>query len=288
MTLSRRTVLRGLGVSIALPLLEAMEPFAFGAVAPAVLGSTPPRRMAFLYVPNGVMMQDWTPKKEGSDFDLPATLKPLAPFKDDLLVLTGLTADKARANGDGPGDHARAMSAFLTGCQPKKTAGANIKVGVSAGQLAAQQVGKSTKFASLEIGCEGGRQAGNCDSGYSCAYSSTISWRTESSPVAKETNPRAVFNRLFSIEGGGKAGDAAALKAANYKRSLLDFVVDEAKTLKGQLGTNDQRKLDEYLTGVREIEQRLARVEKSADVKGAPPGVMRRRASSAAAVAAPG
>nr|AIA10967.1 Protein of unknown function (DUF1552) [uncultured bacterium] len=143
------------------------------------------------------MMEDWTPKTEGADFELTKTLLGLKDYKDDLTVLTGLTADKARPNGDGPGDHARAMSAFLTGAQPKKTSGANIKVGVSADQLVASKVGKATKFASLEIGCEGGRQAGNCDSGYSCAYSSTIAWRTESSPVAKETNPRLVFERLF-------------------------------------------------------------------------------------------
>ena len=197
--ITRRTALQGLGVSVALPLLEIMQPGSVLA-APAVAA---PRRMAFLYVPNGIHMADWTPKAVGSKFDLPATLKPLAPYRDQLMVLTGLTADKARPNGDGPGDHARAMSAFLTGCQPRKTAGANIRVGISADQVAAQKIGKLTKFASLEIGCEGGRQAGNCDSGYSCAYSSTISWRTESSPVAKEVNPRLVFEELFSISGKG-------------------------------------------------------------------------------------
>src|SRR5262249_36067182 len=158
------------------------------------------------------------------------------------LVLTGLTCDKARANGDGPGDHARAMSAFLTGCQPRKTAGANIKAGVSADQLAAQRIGHATKFASLEIGCEGGRQAGNCDSGYSCAYSSTISWRGEASPVAKETNPRLVFQRLFSVDG--KVGDAKAYRQAAYKRSLLDYVAEDAQALKNRLGATDNRKLD--------------------------------------------
>lgn len=266
--LSRRTVLRGLGVSVALPWLEAMFPSSLFAAAGPVKA---PRRMAFLYVPNGIHMQDWKPTQEGTNFELPATLKPLEPFKDQLLVLTGLTCDKARPNGDGPGDHARAMSAFLTGCQPRKTAGANIKAGISADQVAALKVGKATKFASLEIGCEGGRQAGNCDSGYSCAYSSTISWRGEASPVAKETNPRQVFQRLFSVQD--KSTDQQALKQALYRRSLLDYVADDARSLKNLLGTNDQRKLDEYLSGVREIEQRLARVEKDNDFQGLPEGV---------------
>jgi hypothetical protein len=265
--IDRRTALRGLGVSLALPLLDAMLP----ASALAAGQAKPPRRLAFLYVPNGVMMQDWKPEKEGAGFALPATLKPLEPFRDQLLVLTGLTADKARANGDGPGDHARAMSAFLTGCQPRKTAGANIRAGVSADQIAAQQVGKATRFASLEIGCEGGRQAGSCDSGYSCAYSSTISWRGESSPIAKETNPRLVFQRMFAIET--KPGDAQAYKQASYKRSLLDFVAEDARALKNRLGATDNRKLDEYMAGVREIEQRLARIDQDADFKGVPAGV---------------
>jgi hypothetical protein len=262
--LSRRTVLQGLGVSLALPLFEAMIPSSLAAAA----AKAAPRRMAFLYVPNGIMMEDWTPAEEGALTKLSPTLEPLTPFKDQLMVLTGLTADKARPNGDGPGDHARAMSAFLTGSQPRKTAGANIKVGVSADQFAAQQIGNATKFPTLEIGCEGGRQAGSCDSGYSCAYSSTISWRTEASPVAKETNPRLVFERLF----GGKS-DAASLKAAAYKKSLLDFVAEDAKSLRGRLGSADTRKLDEYLDGVREIERRLEKFDKPSEGSKAPPGV---------------
>ncbi|NBO91946.1 MAG: DUF1552 domain-containing protein [Planctomycetia bacterium] len=259
--ISRRTVLQGLGVSLALPLLEGMS-FA----APA---KTPPRRMAFIYVPNGIHMEDWTPAEEGALKKLTPTLEPLTAFKDDLLVLTGLTADKARPNGDGPGDHARAMSAFLTGSQPRKTAGANIKVGISADQFAAQQIGAATKFPTLEIGCEGGRTAGNCDSGYSCAYSSSISWRTESSPVAKETNPRLVFERLF---GGGKGSDRNSYKAAAYKKSLLDFVAEDARSLRGRLGSADTRKLDEYLDGVREIERRLAKFDQPTEPTTAPAG----------------
>ncbi len=255
--LSRRTMLKGVGAMVALPWLEAMMPRSlFGAPAPAAA----PRRMAFLYVPNGIDMASWTPAAEGALTTLPPTLQPLAPFQKDLLVLSGLTLDKARPNGDGPGDHARAMAAFLTGSQPRKTHGADIKVGISVDQLAAQKLGKATRFASLEIGCEGGKNSGNCDSGYSCAYSANLAWRTESSPVAKETNPRLVFERLFSVPG---KGDDKTLRLQRYKQSILDFVGEDARQLKNRLGATDQRKLDEYLTGIREIEQRLVRAERS-------------------------
>ena len=265
--LSRRTVLRGMGASIALPWLEAMLPRSvFGAAASAAA----PRRMAFLYVPNGIDMANWTPEVEGALTKLPATLQPLAPFQKDLLVLSGLTLDKARAHGDGGGDHARAMAAFLTGRQPRKTHGADIRAGISADQLAANKVGKATRFASLEIGCEGGKNSGNCDSGYSCAYSANLAWRDESAPVAKEVNPRQVFERLFSAPG---KGDDKARRRERYKHSILDFVGEDARNLKNRLGGTDQRKLDEYLTGVREIEQRLVRVEHTSDFQ-APAGAV--------------
>lgn len=265
---SRRTVLRGMGAAIALPWLEAMMPRTlFGAATSAIA----PRRMAFLYVPNGIDMANWTPAVEGALTELPATLKPLAPFQKDLLVLSGLTLDKARPNGDGPGDHARAMAAFLTGSQPRKTHGADIRVGISVDQLAAQKIGKTTRFASLEIGCEGGKNSGNCDSGYSCAYSANLAWRNESSPVAKEVNPRLVFERLFSAPG---KSDDAARRRESYKHSILDFAGEDARNLKNRLGSTDRSKLDEYLTGIREIEQRLVRVEQTADVA-APSGISR-------------
>jgi hypothetical protein len=254
---SRRTVLRGLGTAIALPWLDAMLPFnAFGARSEKF-----PLRMAFAFVPNGKNMAEWTPTAEGAEFELPPTLAPLASVKSHLLVLTGLKHDKARPNGDGPGDHARAMATFLTASQAKKTAGADIKVGVSVDQLAAQKVGKATKFASLEVGCEQGRDAGNCDSGYSCAYSNNLSWRGESTPNYKEVDPRQVFDRLF---GNGKV-DKDQDKRDLFKKSILDFVAEDAADLRRQLGTTDQRKLDEYLTGVREIEQRLARAATPAE-----------------------
>lgn len=250
--LSRRSALKGMGVSVALPFLEAMLPAsAFGAAA-----ARPPLRMAFLYVPNGIHIPDWTPKAEGAGFPLPYLLEPLAPVQQELMVLTGLTLDKARPNGDGPGDHARAMSAFLTGRQPRKTHGADIRVGVSVDQIAAEKVGKATRFPSLEIGCEGGQNSGNCDSGYSCAYSANLSWRTEATPMAKEIDPRLVFERLFGAPAKDES-EAARARRERYNKSILDFVAEDARRLTAKLGATDQRKLDEYLTGVREIERRI-------------------------------
>lgn len=257
--ISRRTVLKGLGISLALPMLEAMVP-GLAYTATSAARPTSPRRMAFLYVPNGIHMPNWTPTTMGPNFELPSTLQPLQPFKDDLLVLSGLTADKARANGDGPGDHARAMSSFLTGCQPVKTHGADIRVGTSADQVAAQQLGRHTRFPSLEIGCEGGRLAGNCDSGYSCAYSSNLSWRGPSTPNPKEVNPRAVFDRLFGEQTAAR-DDQNRSRREQYNLSILDHVNEDANRLMGRLGANDRRRMDEYLTSVREIEQRMAHAD---------------------------
>jgi hypothetical protein len=258
--ISRRTVLKGLGTAIALPWLEAMQPM-LALAAPA--GKPSPKRMAFFYVPNGVNVPEWTPAAEGALGELPSILQPLQPLKNQLLVLTGLTADKARPNGDGAGDHARAMAAFLTGKQPKKTHGADIRAGISADQVAAQHIGKQTRFASLELGCDKGMNSGNCDSGYSCAYSANLSWKSEATPMAKEVDPRLVFERLFSNSVKGES-DAARAKREQYNRSILDFVSEDASRLKAKLGATDQRKLDEYLTSVREIELRIVRSGKEA------------------------
>src|SRR5215216_6129133 len=213
--ISRRTVLKGLGAAVALPWLEAMAPLA--SAAPVAKS---PLRAAFLYVPNGMHMQDWTPKAEGALSELPALLDPLKPFKDDLNVFSGLALDKARANGDGPGDHARAQAAFLTGRQPRKTHGADIRAGQSADQWIANQVGDRTKFSSLEIGIEPGRQAGNCDSGYSCAYQSNFSWRDENTPNAKEVDPKQVFDRLFG-NGTAKERNETREKRDRANKSIL-------------------------------------------------------------------
>jgi hypothetical protein len=258
-------VLRGLGACVALPLLEQMLP-TFALAGPTTARTAEaPLRMGFIYIPNGVNMSAWTPAAEGADFALTPTLEPLKEFKDSLTVLSGLTQKRAFANGDGPGDHARAMATFLTGCQAKKTGGADIKVGVSVDQVAAAKVGKAPRFPSLEIGCEEIRSSGACDSGYSCAYSNNLSWRTESTPVAKEINPRLVFERLF---GGADKGDTDENRSRRerYHKSILDFVAEDANTLKNRLGANDQRKLDEYLEGVREIEQRIDRAQPKVDV----------------------
>ena len=258
--ISRRTALKGLGACIALPWLDAMLPRAAWGAAPP---TATPLRMAFLYVPNGVNMAEWKPKEEGAGYALTPSLEPLKTFKDDFMVLTGLTADKARPHGDGGGDHARAMASFLTGRQARKTDGADIRVGISADQVAAEKVGHATRFSSLEIGCEGGKNAGNCDSGYSCAYSSNLSWRGESTPMSKEINPKLVFDRLFTT---APKGDENAARRERYKQSILDFVADDAKSLQATLGANDQRKVDEYLTGVRELELRIAKAPPAVDL----------------------
>jgi hypothetical protein len=201
-------------------------------------------------------MPDWTPKEVGAGFALPPVLEPLAAIKDDLLVLSDLTLDPARAHGDGGGDHARAMASFLTGRHPRKTEGADLHAGTSVDQVAAREVGRSTRFSSLEIGCEGGKNAGECDHGYSCAYQSNLSWRGDSTPVAKEINPRLVFDRLFGAPPG-RAGDEARARGVRHRKSILDNVAEDARRLAAALGASDRRKLDEYLTGVREVELRL-------------------------------
>ena len=204
-------------------------------------------------------VSDWVPEQEGRDFKLSKTLAALEPVKDDLLVISGLAHDKAKSNGDGGGDHARSVATFLTGCQARKTAGKDIRIGVSVDQVAAQQIGHHTKLPSLELGCQPGRQAGSCDSGYSCAYSSNISWRSESTPMPKEVDPRSVFDRLFA-DPNAPASDASPLPwRERHRRSVLDFALADAKRLQANLGSSDKRKIDEYLTSVRELEQRLGR-----------------------------
>ncbi len=254
----RRTFLRGLGAMIALPMLDAMLP----TRALAAAAAKSPIRMGFFFVPNGANMADWTPAAEGAVFDLPHILQPLQAHRNDLLVLSGLAQDKGRANGDGGGDHARSAGSWLTAAQPLKSEGSQIRVGISADQVAASVLGKETRFASLELGLEPGRQGGKCDTGYSCAYSNNISWRNESTPMTHEINPRAVFERLFSSAIPGEAGESQARRAA-LKKSILDFVLEDAKSLGGKVGGRDKQKLDEYLVAIREIEQRVERAEKT-------------------------
>jgi hypothetical protein len=254
--LPRRTFLRGLGVSLALPLLDAMTP-AMAATAGVKTGA--PTRMAFAYLPNGVIMKDWTPQTAGAAFDLPATLQPLAGLREDILVLSGLRHHNADALEDGAGDHARAAACFLTGVHPKKTAGADIHNGISVDQIAAKKLGADTRLASIELGCEDSRTVGNCDSGYSCAYTNSISWRTPTAPMPPETNPRAAFERLFGEDAGLDPKTRA--RRERDRRSILDLVQERTQALTAVLGPSDRRKLDEYLYSVRDIEKRIEMAE---------------------------
>src|SRR5262245_53656612 len=192
--LPRRTFLRGLGTMVAIPMLDAMVP-AFVRCNSTDLKA--PVRLAFAYVPNGIVMSDWTPKASGKDYQFTRILKPLEPLRDDLYVLSNLDSHTGNALGDGPGDHARAGASFLTGVHCRKTAGADIRGGVSVDQIAAAKFTGVTRFPSLELGCEDSRTVGDCDSGYSCAYTNSLSWRTPQTPMPPEVNPRALFERLY-------------------------------------------------------------------------------------------
>jgi hypothetical protein len=241
-------------VAVALPFLDSWLP------AEAPLRPAPPLRVAFVYAPNGKHMADWTPKGVGAVADLPPTLLPLKELKDQVTILSGLALRNANPDGEGPGDHARAMAAFLTGCRPHKTSGADVRVGVSVDQAIAAVVGRATRLPSLEVGCEGGKPGGTCDNGYSCAYQTNLSWRTASSPMPKETDPRVVFERLFGDRVRPES-DAVRARRERERRSVLDFVAEDATQLSDELGTADRRKLDEYLTSVREVERRLQQAQ---------------------------
>ena len=241
--LPRRTFLRGVGTAFALPMLDAMVPALVRAAA-----TSSPTRLAILYFPNGVQVEAWnftspTPVAPLPDV-LPRTLTPLTPYRNDITILSGLTVDGGRAHGDGPGDHGRAGASYLTGAHPKKTFGKDLQAGVSMDQYAAAHIGSATRFASLELGCEEGIQGGNCDNGYSCAYSNSISWRTPSTPNPPEVSPRAVFERLFG-SGPIEADPARRARAQKYKRSVLDSVLEDARRLEGTLSAGDLLKLEE-------------------------------------------
>ncbi len=279
--ISRRTLLRGsFGAAMALPWLEAMAPAAplitsaASTIARKVAGG-PPVRMAFLYVPNGMHMQDWSPKGPSEKkFELQKIMEPISDFRDQMNVFTGLTLDGAFAHGDGGGDHARSVASFLTGSHPKKTNGDDIRNGQSVDQVAAERIGHLTRLKSLELGTQDSAQAGQCDSGYSCLYTSNISWRTERSPLAKEINPASVFDRLFGTDDGPQLDPRTLARRERDRKSVLDFVGQEAKILSNKLGIQDKRKLEEYMYAVRDIERRLASTEKldqtESDVPDAP------------------
>ncbi|MBA61070.1 MAG: hypothetical protein CMJ76_01780 [Planctomycetaceae bacterium] len=260
-SLDRRTFLRGAGLGIGLPLLNAMN------ANTSVFAAAPkpaPNRMAFIFFPNGAIMDSWKPTGEGDSYVQSDTLKVLEDFRSDFNVITGLAQDMGRAHGDGAGDHARCASTYLTGAHPYKTSGADIKVGVSVDQAAAHQVGFRTRLPSLELGLRQGRNAGNCDSGYSCAYSNNVSWKTENVPMAKEINPRLAFERIF---GTGEKADESRQRRDFYRKSVLDLVKQDAQALVNQLGKEDRRKLDEYFQSVRELELRVQRAEELANIE---------------------
>ena len=251
--ITRRSILRGLGVSLAIPSLES---FAVGGV------SGIPLRMGFTYIPNGVIMDEWRPLETGPLKSLPNSLQPLQNHTADFQVISGLNHTKAYANGDGGGDHARANATFLTGCQARKTAGKDIKVGVSVDQIAADAIGDRTKLRSLELSCDGVRRSGKCDSGYSCAYQYNLSWKTESMPMVPESNPRLIFERLFG-NASSPTDRKGQLKRRALNKSILDFALQGASNFNKRIGKLDQEKLSEYFTSVRELEKRIEREEKN-------------------------
>ncbi len=253
---NRRRFLRGLGACLSLPSFEALTPPARAASAPP-----PPQRLAFIYFPNGAIHQPWWPTGADRQFSLGPTLAPLQNLQHYLQVVSGFAHKNAEAGNDGAGDHARANGTFLTGVRVKKTAGSDIAAAISVDQIAAQHLAPHTRFPSLELSTDPHRKSGGCDSGYSCAYESGLAWRSPSSPLSPESNPRLVFERLF---GSGPPGARAAnlARRRTQQKSILDFVRDDAQTLQRQLSHRDLAKLDEYLTGLRQVEQRIENAER--------------------------
>lgn len=245
---SRRHFLRAAGVTLALPALDSIGFRAFAAPRPAI----PPKRLAFLYVPNGVNVAQWNLTGSGKDYSLSPTLEPLAGLKSEILPISNLRHESATWGEDGPGDHARATAAYLTGCRPRKTAGPDIRLGVSVDQIAARHIGQATRLPSLELSTDDARSSGKCDSGYSCAYQYNLSWKSPTQPIAAEQDPRAVFDRLFGRNEGAR-------------RSVIDAVRDDASDLKRRLGTEDAAKLDQFLDAVREVERRIQTAESTPD-----------------------
>jgi hypothetical protein len=257
MALPRRTVLRGLGAALALPLLDSMVP---AATALQTTAARPRRRFGVVYTPNGMMMPSWTPAQDGDAFELSPTLKPLEAFRNQLIVLSGLSS-KPPANspaGAAAGVHARASTRFMTHVIPKRAQGSEISAGVSTDQIAAAEFGKETQLGSLELAIEGRDFAGSCDAGYSCAYTNTISWRSAGTPLPMENDPRAVFERLF---GDGDLDPAARQSRIESERSILDSLTERIGDLSRRIGPRDRSKLSEYLEALRDIERRIQNAE---------------------------
>ncbi len=253
--LPRRTFLRGIGATLALPLLDSMVP----ALAAATAAQSP-TRLSVVYVPNGMIMDQWTPTAVGSHYQLTKIMEPLAPFRDRMLVLSGLAQNNGKAwEGEGPGEHARSSAVFLTSAHPKKTEGADLRAGISVDQVAAKELREHTQLASLEIALDSTEVVGTCDSGYSCAYSNTLCWSSPTTPIPMENKPRAVFERLF---GDSASTDPAERRARRQRdRSILDLVTQDVSRLLRGLGPKDSAKLTQYLDAIRDIERRIQLAE---------------------------
>ena len=267
---NRRHFLRGLGACIALPAFESLLPAKLLAAAAldgnlATTATGAPLRTAFVYFPNGAIPAAWWPATEGADFQLSRTLQPLAAIQKQIQVIGGLDHLNAMAGTDGGGDHARANGTFLTGVRMKKSA-TDIHAGISIDQAIARQVGHLTRFPSIELTCDAGRNTGACDSGYSCAYQYNLAWSSPSTPMTPEASPRQVFERLFGAGTPGKRMENAQ-RSRQEERSILDFVLQDARAMQSRLGARDQAKLDQYLTGVRELETRIQKAEQLGDAK---------------------
>jgi len=265
LNLSRRHFLRGLGAAVALPAFASMPTRLFasepGAVKLATTATGAPLRTAFVYFPNGAIPSAWWPKTEDEkNFDLQGTLSPLESARQHIQVLGGLNHENANPGPDGAGDHARANGTFLTGVRMKKSA-VDVRAGISIDQVIAQKIGHLTRFPSLELTCDNVRRSGACDSGYACAYQFNLSWSSETTPMAAEGNPRMLFERLF---GSGSHGERheSLVRRQQEQRSILDFVMEDARAMQRRLDPTDKSKLDQYLTGIREIENRIEKAER--------------------------
>ncbi len=266
--LSRRRFLRHAGLCLTLPALESLPGRLFAATAggaaaaPATTATGAPLRTAFLYFPNGAIPSAWWPAEAGADFALNRTLEPLANVRPHLQLLGGLTALCANGGADGGGDHARANGVFLTGVRIKKTNGADFRAGVSVDQVMARQIGLATPFRSLELSCDTILNVGTCDTDYACVYQHNLAWSSPTTPLTPEVNPRLLFERMFGA-GTPKERAQNLLVRQQQKRSVLDFIQSDMRSLAGELGGRDREKIDEYFTSVRDIELRIQAAEQA-------------------------
>ncbi len=272
MSIKRRQFIRGIGVCMALPALESLQSekvLAVDSLSLATTSSGAPLRSAFIYFPNGAIPATWWPSDTGGadakSYEISQTLKPLEHHRDSLQVLKGLDNRSADGGPDGGGDHARGNGTFLTGVRLKKSA-SDIQAGISIDQVIAKAVGDSTRFASLELTCDSKRQTSGCDSGYSCAYQYNISWSSATTPMSPESNPRSVFERLFGTGNTGERSDNLA-RRRDEQKSVLDFVLEDARSMQRRLGVTDREKLAQYLDGIREIEKRIEKAERFGAVR---------------------